>query len=81
MQISAKIDCLGHQTSGLTGRIYTFIKRLPHAKRLLTDSGPSIAAIGISAPVDRLSEARCKKVVLEVKRAAAEISAKLGCST
>lgn len=44
-------------------------------------SGQIVAAIGISAPIERLSEARCKKVVLEVKRAAAEISAKLGCGT
>jgi IclR family acetate operon transcriptional repressor len=41
-------------------------------------SGQIVAAIGISAPVDRMSEARCKKVVLEVKRAAAEIGKKLG---
>jgi DNA-binding IclR family transcriptional regulator len=39
---------------------------------------PSVVAIGISAPVNRLSEARCKKVVLEVKAAAAEIGRKLG---
>jgi IclR family acetate operon transcriptional repressor len=41
-------------------------------------SGQIVAAIGISAPVERLSEARCKKVVLEVKAAAAEIGNKLG---
>ena len=41
-------------------------------------SGQVIAAIGISAPIDRLSESRCEKVAQEVKRAAAEISSKLG---
>jgi IclR family transcriptional regulator, acetate operon repressor len=41
-------------------------------------SGQIVAAIGISAPVDRLSESRCEKVAQEVKRAAAEIGAKLG---
>jgi DNA-binding IclR family transcriptional regulator len=41
-------------------------------------SGQIIAAIGISAPIDRLSESRCEKVAQDVKRAAAEISGKLG---
>ncbi len=40
-------------------------------------SGQVIAAIGISAPVDRLSERRCEKLGLEVKRTALEISGKL----
>lgn len=41
-------------------------------------SGRIAAAIGISAPVSRLSETRCEKVAQDVKRAAAEISDKLG---
>jgi len=44
-------------------------------------SGQVVAAIGISAPIDRLSETRCAKVAQEVKRAAAEISSKLGFAT
>ncbi len=36
-----------------------------------------VAAIGISAPVSRLSETRCEKVAQDLKRAAAQISSKL----
>ena len=41
-------------------------------------SGRIVAAIGVSAPIGRLPESRCNKVAQEVKRAAAQISAKLG---
>jgi len=41
-------------------------------------SGQVIAAIGISAPVNRLSKSRCEKLGLEAKRVALEISIKLG---
>jgi IclR family acetate operon transcriptional repressor len=41
-------------------------------------SGRIVAAIGISAPIGRLPESRCSKVAQEVKRAAAQISEKLG---
>jgi IclR family acetate operon transcriptional repressor len=41
-------------------------------------SGRVVAAIGVSAPIGRLPESRCNKVAQEVKRAAAQISAKLG---
>jgi IclR family acetate operon transcriptional repressor len=41
-------------------------------------SGRIVAAIGISAPISRLSESRCEKVAQAVKRAAAQIGKKLG---
>lgn len=41
--------------------------------------GQIIAAIGISAPIGRLSKARCQKVGEEIMCAAQEISMKLGC--
>jgi DNA-binding IclR family transcriptional regulator len=44
-------------------------------------SGGIVAAIGISAPSSRLSETRCEKVAQAVKRAAAQISGKLGCKS
>jgi DNA-binding IclR family transcriptional regulator len=44
-------------------------------------SGRIVAAIGISAPISRLSESRCEKVAQAVKRAAAQIGKKLGSGT
>lgn len=41
-------------------------------------SGQVVAAIGVSAPIERLSESRCERLSQDVKRAAAEISGKLG---
>jgi hypothetical protein len=53
MRIPAKIDGLGHQASGFIGRVYTYITRSPPCKRFRNDNKPSVAAIGISAPVSR----------------------------